>query len=697
MSIDLLKQYADSINLAHMLDDDLLAKIGQQVLQGYQEDLKSNDEWLADIKKVEELAKLASAKKSTPLPNSANVKFPIITKACYEFVSRTSPEIVKDGKVVKIKIIGKDNELGKQGDKAAQGQRVADFMNYQLLFENNNWETQLDVLLMRLALIGFMCKKTYYDPIRKTNKSIICDPTELIIGSDASSLEEAPRISHILHWRLNDLVEHMNSYEGEDSIFLEKPVKALIDLHKSDTLNKCIDGIEQCTYLDLDEDGYAEPYVVTVTKNDGKVLRIVAQFDKEDICVEKDKICYIDKLNFYEDFHFLPNPSGKFQSVGFGILLLHLNESINSVLNQLIDSGQLANMKGGFMDARLKMIPTGNNNGHDPAEFKLVKVMAGVSLKDGITPIAYGEPSSVLYQLLGLLIDAAKDLSSSTEINNGTQSSQNAKTGATMALQQAGQKVFNLINKGFYRSLTKSFRNLFKLNARYLSQSLYYEVLDDKLAIKQKDFDAKKISILPVADPSLASDNQRLAEAQFVKDNISLPGIDPIKATKFILAKTGIAGIQDILADESAPKAPDPAMLKLQADIEGHAQEIHIKGAQLDLQEKELLIKGHLAEAQILQMKTNSILNIAKSESEPVKTQLQHYNLELDAISKKIDTGMDIASMLHDQGMQSADHNNQQNLQRQQIEAQSDDTNQGHAGVSSEPDISGDTGTDQGA
>jgi len=668
MSVKRLKEICKSLNIASELDEELLSKIGQSVLEGFEEDLQSNQEWLQDIKRIEELASLKSVKKSYPLPNSANIKLPLITKACYEFSSRIHPEIVRDMKVVKPRVIGKDKDVFKQKQVA----RVCDFMNYQLLLKNSDWQESLIKLLVRLALIGFICKKTWYDPIRKCVKQVLCKPDELIIHADSPSLTEAARISHVIHWRLNDLVEHTNTKQDDVPLFLEEPVKEIIERFKDDHLNRNIEGIEQCTYLDLDEDGYKEPYIVTVVKDSGKVLRIVAQFDADDICTEgKDEVCYIDREEYYEDFHFLPSPKGNFQSVGFGILLLHLNEASNSIMNQLVDAGQLANLKGGYMDARLKSMQGGNSL-HDAGEFKLLKVMSGASLKDGILPIQYGEPSSVLYQLLGLLIDVSRDLTASAQINNGTQSSENAKTGATLALQAEGKKVASSINISVYNSINKEFKHIFDINADYLTQEEYMNVLDDPMANVKKDFDETKVGIMPVADPNLSSDAQRLQEAATIQSLMALPGIDPLKATKLILSRVSIPGIEDILADENAPKQPPIEILKLQMEMEGHSQELRQKDDEIELKRQDQMIKTALAKAQIKQMEASALSLIAKAESEPVKTQLQQYQAYLDTISKQIDSELSLASM-----------------KSEQTEAMPNDQAEGLGGISSESPDSG--------
>lgn len=663
MSIKKLKEYAKSINIASEFDQEFLDKIGQQVLAGFREDFNSNEEWLSDVKRVEELASLKSVKKSYPLPNSANVKLPIITKACYEFAARTGPEIIRDGEVVKAAIVGDD----KNGFKEKLGERVCSFMNYDTIKKSNKWSQQLRNLLQRVALIGFICKKTYYDCVKKEIKSILCKPEELIINSNSESLEDAPRITHILHWRINTFVEQMNTTEGDVSVLLEEPVKELIERFKKDNLDKNIDVLEQCTYLDLDEDDYKEPYIVTCLKDTGKVIRIVASYDEDDIMGKNDKVSYICNYVPYEDYHFLPNPKGCFQSVGFGILLLHLTDTMNSVTNQLLDSGQLANMKGGYMDARLKDL-SGGESYHDPGEFKLVKVLSGMALKDGILPLDYGEPSRVLFELLEMLMNVSRDLTSSAEINNGTQSSANAKTGATLAIQQSGEKIFNSINESIYSSLGKEFQHRFSLYSKYLTQDDYTKIVEDPLANVKKDFDEDKISIIPVADPALASATKRLQEASTIQQLMALPGVDPIEATKLIIARIAIPGINKLIPAANAKTPPNPAVLELQLKGQELQQKMAAEGAKIKQKDKELLIQAHLAEAQMVQYRANALALIAKAQSEPIKTQLQAYSAQLDAISKKIDAELGLIQMGHEADMQAMDQ--QGDLQSQMMDQQ---------------------------
>ncbi len=659
MSIAKIKEYSNSINIAADLSEDELMTIGNKVLVGFNEDLQSMAEWLSDVQKIEDLASLQVKKKSTPLPNSANIKLPLITKACYEYASTAYPEIIKDDQVVQGYVLGKDFD----GKKAAQALRTTKYMNYQLLYEQQDWQLEHDRLLNRVALVGFLCKKTYYDPIRQIVKSELCDPKELIINADVKSLEDASRITQILHLRLNDFVSAKNKEISGVPIFLAAPVDDLVLQNEKDELDKPIDILEQHCKLDLDKDGYSEPYIVTVTKHDGKVLRIAPRFTETDIYIENGKVCHITPTKCFVDYHFLINPKGKFQSVGFGQLLLHINEASNSVMNQLLDAGQLANMQGGYRDARLKMIPSGNSL-HDPGEWKEVKVMTGTDLQQGMVPINYKEPSTVLYQLLSLLIDISRDLTSSAEINNGTQSSQNAKTGATIALQQEGRKTITAINKRHYTSMTNEFRQIFALNGIYLDKKVRKNVIKDVLEVSQADFDVSNVSMFPVADPTLSSASRAMGEVQFIHSVMQLPGVDPLKATKMILTKSNIPDILEILADPNQQQPPNPEVIKLQAEIADKAEKNKLAGHQLELDEKNQIIEALKAEAEIELKKAQAVNQIAQAESVPVANQLEDANLQLAAITKQIDSQMGLAQQSHEKDIQAAEQAHQQQLQQ---------------------------------
>lgn len=660
-----LKEFTSMTNIADEADlstdteshENVVRKIGFKVSEGYKNDLGSMGEWLSNIKKVEELASMYATKKNTPLPNSANIKFPLITKAAYEFSSRTYPEIIKDGQVVKGRVIGEDLF----DIKEEQCENVSDYMNYQLLFEDDEWEMELDVLLNRLPLVGFLCKKSYFCPVKKKIKSVLCDPYDLIIDCDVKNLSDARRISHVLHYRLNDIIERVNA-----GIFCSEPVDKLKERQQSSDLDPKIKVIEQHTFLDLDNDSYSEPYIATILEETGELLRLAPRFDKEDVIIDAGEFQYINARQYFTDYHFLVCPRGKFQSVGFGILMLHLNETINSVFNQLIDAGQLANLQGGYKDARLKNMGSGDSL-HDPGEWKTVQAMAGVTLKDGMFPINYKEPSEVLFKLLALMIQTGKDLSSSTEVMTGATSADNAKTGAVQALQAQGLKVFTSIQRRIYRSLTGEFNKIYRLNAEFLNPKEYFHILGKKRAVEREDFDIKHIHIIPVADPNLSSEYQRTQRNQLLLAAQALPGVNKIEVTKLLLTNPVIGiPVEKLMMtpQEIQQSSMNPDLIKIQGDLHSMAEDKKLKAEEIEVAQFEAKIKWFLAESQIIKDKAHSMLMIAQAQAQQDNGKMKEYQLQLDTLTAHLDAVRDAATFMQQQ----QHHNDEMGIQKQQMQ-----------------------------
>ena len=676
-----LEEYANEINLVQYLDDDELVKISAQVIAGIDEDKTSQRLWMQAVEEAQKLTKLEREPKNTPLPQSANIKFPLITNACYQFASRTYPEIIKDNRVVKGEVLGKDPT----GDISNQANRISTHMSYQLLGPNSEFETSMDKLLVVLPNVGFLVKKTYFDALKKRNVSILCNYQDIILRNDKDiqCLDDLRRITHVLYYHLNDLIE--NSRSG---LFSEKAVDKIRAISYGQTNVKACKIYEQHCFLDLDDDGYEEPYIVTVDETTRDVLRIVARYTKDDIEYNQDnKVKRIKTIQCFTDYHFLPAPDGSFMSVGFGTLMLHLNETVNTVLNQLIDAGSLANMQGGFIDARIKI--QGGQLYQDPGQWNKVKGLTGISLKDGILPITYKEPSQVLYQLLGLLISTAKELSSSTEVMQGTQNAQNVPATTIMALVEQGMKVFNAIQRRLYRSLKEEYQKLFNLNKRYLDPHEYQLVIGDQFAISQNDYQTANITIIPIADPNLSSDAQRMAKAQYMLNLASQPATNAYLNTpaiiQWILEQADVPHPEMFLKSPQQiqqQQRPNPQAIKAMSDAKVAQQEVQIKARHQDLKEKEFAAELAKIEAQITQMQAHAVKLVADAQSVHKNDQLSELGLQLDTIKSKIQSvseahqnmvNNDIAQKEVAVKQQMVNNQTQQVQNQSQVENQSND------------------------
>lgn len=564
-------------NIAEELTDEKLASIGRRVIEGYETDEESRAEWQELADKAMSIAKQTIETKNFPFPNSANVKYPLITQAAIDFASRTYPEVIQNDKVAKAKILGKDPD----NKKAERAQRVVEYFSYQLIHSSDEWEESVDKLLHILPVVGTVFKKTHYDTVKKKAISEVCSPASIVVNHHSKSLEEAPRITHVMSFQRNDIISRVRS-----GIFLDCDIDCMFDELETDGFNTEL--LEQHCLLDLDNDGYEEPYIVTVHKDSGKVLRIAARFGKI-AKNDKDEVISIEPEQYFTDFHFIKSPDGGFYSVGLGILLYPLNSAINSLINQLLDAGTLNNNQGGFLGKGLR-IKNGNIS-LKLNEWKVLDAASGTDIARNIVPLPTKEPSPTLFQLLGLLIQVGKDLVSANDVLQGKGQTQNVSPNSIFQLVEQGLKVFNAIFKRLYRSFRKELKKLYNINRAHLTNREYRNVLDDEMADVKIDFANDDMDIVPVADPSMATDIQRLAKAQSI---MSLPTINPAEATKKYLQAMQISEEEIAkLVPEPDPNAPPaPEQMKVMSEVELNQAKTREILAELQLRPHELIQKS---------------------------------------------------------------------------------------------------------
>lgn len=582
-----LRAILEATNIAEKLDEDKLRKIGRDAFEGYDQDKLSRQHWEQQVEEWTKLATQVREDKTFPWPRASNVKYPLLTTAAMQFAARAYPSLVpSDGKVVKSKVIGKDPN----GEKYALADRVSTYMSYQIMHELVGWEEGMDKLLIMLPVVGTIFKKTYWDPVKKKVASDIILPKDLVVNYWAKSLKEAERISQVIEMSPRILKERQMS-----GVFLDEDLgSAPMPLEKGnapphdETTPYTI--IEQHTYLDLDDDDYPEPYIVTFHLESAKVLRIVARFDDSTMHYNDDgKLAKIEPIEYFTKFGFIPNPDGSFYDLGFGVLLGPINESVNTLINQLIDSGTINNLQSGFIGKGLKLRM--GETRFLPGEWKAVN-STGDDLKKQIVPLPSKEPSNVLFQLMGSLITSGKELASVAEIFVGKMPGQNTPATTTMATIEQGMKVFTAVYKRIYRSLEEEFIKLFDLNATYLNPNTYEEVLG--ITVGPQDFSSRQYKICPGADPTAVSQTEKLLKAQGLQEMLPLGVLDPVKVALRMLEAQEQPNIQDLLNPQVAqtgqlPQQPNPKVMESQAKIQAIQQAAAIKSeqAQFESQLKE--------------------------------------------------------------------------------------------------------------
>lgn len=601
-----LDKFYKATNIADLLPAEQVDRIGALVVREYEIDLSSRKEWKDDYDKAMKLALQVAEPKNYPWKNAANVKYPLLTTATIQFAARAYPAIVPASDLVKAKINGKDED----GSKRKRGERVSRHMSWQLTDEMPEWESDTDKLLHILPIAGLCYRKTYFDPALGRNVSELVEPDKLVINDGAKSIDTVPRITHEIERYPQEIEERVRA-----GTYRKIEMGMAADSEDDDAPHLFL---EQHRNLDLDEDGYKEPYIVTVHKETSQVVRIIANWREQGMTFTPDGgIAKIERDQYFTKYPFIPNPRGGFHDIGFGYLLRPINEAVNSALNQLLDAGHLANVGGGFIGkgARLR----GGSIRLRPGEWKPV-ASSGDNLRNNIVPIPHNEPSLVLFQLLGLLIDAGKDISSVKDVMTGGENqSANASPTTVLALIEQGMQVFSAIYKRIFRSLKSEYAKMYALNSLYLEDETYFTMLDEQEAISKKDYATGDFDITPSADPNMVTNMQRLGRAEFLMQFKDDPLFNGVEIRRRMLDAASITDIDDVLVKEP-PQNPEIAQ---------KADEIEIKKKEVDLKEQELGVKRDELVMKAVESRARVIKLLAEAEAAEDGPQMEIYKQEM--------------------------------------------------------------------
>ncbi len=565
----------DHENLAEMLDANTLSRIGQDVIRDLALDEASRDDWMKASEKALQAAMQIRSPKSFPWPNASNYCHPLLTVASVQFQARAYPVIVDGANLVKGRVLGPDPE----GVKRARADRIAAHMTWQLLYKMEGWEEDTDRLLLMLPILGCVFRKTYYDAISACNRSDMVTGKDFVIDYWAKSIETAPRYTHIIH---------LYPHEARERIQAGKWLPVRVEGENNQDTDAIVDFYEQHRLIDLDGDGYPEPYVVTCTK-EGEVARIVPCFGIEDVTVmgpdEKTvklskaiedrqnqigEIIKIERRQYFTKYGFIPAPDGSFYDMGFGTLLADPTEGINTVVRQLLDAGTLQNAQGGFIGSGVTI--KGGNMRFASGEWKRVDVTGG-TLRENIVPLSLPGPSQVLFNMLQLLITEAEKIASASDALSGVSSGTEQPTTLLARIEQA-QKVMTAIFKRIYRAFFNELKILRRLNRDYLDEKEYFQLNDaeDAQNVEREDYFDEDLDVIPMSDPTAISDMQKLAKAEAIMVFRGDPAVNQPELYRRFFEATGQNDIKSLMAPEGPPPV-DPKVI--------------IEGAKLALAKKE--------------------------------------------------------------------------------------------------------------
>ena len=501
------------MNLADLMEEDQLEEISTTVLDNYQSDKESREEWEQTFERGFDLLGLKLEETTEPFDGACTATHPLIIENAVKFQSKASQELFPSKGPVKTQIVGAQNP-----EKEKQAQRVKDFMNYQLTEEMPEYFDEFEKMLFHLPLIGTAVKKVYYDETLGRPISEFIPIDQFHVSNLVSDLRRADRYTHVIYRSENDLRKDMDAGmyseldlgdpEQTDRGSITSKAEQIMGLSAYDEnpYDPSYQLLEQHLYLDLPEPfnsptGVAYPYIVTVDKSSKKVLSIRRNWNDGDP--------RFVKREHFVSYKFVPG----FGFYGLGLIhfLGNLTMSATAAMRALIDAGQFSNLPGGFKARGVRVV--GDNSPIMPGEFRDVE-STGLDLGKSIVPLPYKEPSQTLYQMLGFVATAGQKFADTTDqvVSDATNY---GPVGTTLALLEASGKFFSAIHKRLHKSQKDEFKILARINHEFLPTAYPYDIIGQSAEIFKQDFDGR-IDVVPVSDPNIPSNSHRLAQAQLM-------------------------------------------------------------------------------------------------------------------------------------------------------------------------------------
>jgi len=552
-------------NLAEFLPDDVLQQIGADLSQKYQDYQMGRKDWEKTYTTGLDLLGFKYDMRTEPFQGASGATHPVLAEAVTQFQALAYKELLPADGPVRTAVIGAPNP-----EKAQQAQRVKDYMNYELMEKMKDYEPDFDQMLFYLPLAGSSFKKVYYDELEGAPTSKFVPADDLIVPYTATSLDDAEAIIHRVKISKNELrkqqvagfyrdIELGTPRNVENEV--EKKERELEGQRKTQdddvyTLLECHINLDLEGFEDQDESGEPSgikiPYIVTVEEASRNVLSIKRNYEIGD--PKKNKIEY------FVHFKFLPGLG----FYGFGLIHMigGLSRTATAALRQLLDAGTLSNLPAGFKMRGIRIRDDAQSI--QPGEFRDVDAPGG-NLKDSFMMLPFKEPSATLLNLMGIVVQAGQRFASIADLQVGD-GNQQAAVGTTVALLERGSRTMSAIHKRIYSSLKQEFKLLARVFKLYLPPEYPYDIVGGQRMIKQADFD-DRVDILPVADPNIFSQTQRISLAQTeLQLATSNPQIHNLyQAYRNMYEALGVKDIDTLLIKPQQPTPLDPSLENIMA------------------------------------------------------------------------------------------------------------------------------------
>jgi chaperonin GroES len=637
------KDFIMSPNLCDRLGEEDCQKIGNLVWTGYSRDKQSRTAWERRMEAGMDLAMQIQKEKSFPWPNSANVIFPLVTIAALQFSARSYQNIVQGTDVARYRVIADDP----QGELRRTADRISKHMSWQVLEEDLSWEEEHDRLLINLSIVGTNFIKTYFSSSLKHNVSELVLARDFVLDYWAKSVEECARKTHVYPMYQNEIYTKVKNGTFanvlNDPWFnrltpIAPPTGLAQDNRKGLTPPVADEDtpfrlLEQHRLLDLDGDGYAEPYIATIEESSKKLVRLVARFDREEDVDRKANgtIISIKAAEYFTKYSFIPAPDGGIYDVGFGVLLGPLNEGVNTGINQLLDAGTMSNSSGGFLGRGAKI--RGGSMAMAPWEWKRVD-STGDDLRKSLVPLPVREPSSVMFNLIGLIINYTDRLAGTVDQMVGENPGQNTPAETSRNTTEQGMQVYSTIFKRVWRSMKEEFKKLHRLNGLYLPVRQRFGSGDS--FIRQEDYRGNPDLIVPSADPRITSQGMRIGQAQALRLAArEVPGYD--------LKTVELNFLRALQVENAEAFYPGPDKVP-----QGKNPKVEVEEMRLIRRDNELAFKKEAFIIQLMNDRAKTMAEISKLEAETLKLIAEIGDAKAEINIRAFETAINALRTQHD-------------------------------------------------
>jgi len=546
-------------NLADLLPDEVLGDLASTLYENYMQYKQSRKDWEDSYVKGLDLLGFKYENPTQPFQGASGATHPVLAEAVTQFQAQAYKELLPATGPVHTQIMGKPDRA-----KEEQSVRVKDFMNYQLMDKMKEYEPEFDQMLFYLPLSGSTFKKVYYDELlgRAVSKFVPAD--DLIVPYTASSLEDAEAVCHTLKMSENDLrkqqvsgfyrdVDIKPGYDQETEVEKkERELEGVTKTRQEDMFSivECHTNLDLEGFEDIGQDGEPTgiklPYIVTLEMGSREILSIRRNYQPDDPTRTK--------IQYFVHFKFLPGLG----FYGFGLIHMigGLSRTATTALRQLLDAGTLSNLPAGFKQRGIRVRDEAQSI--QPGEFRDVDAPGG-NIRDAFMPLPFKEPSQTLLSLMGIVVQAGQRFAAIADMQVGD-GNQQAAVGTTIALLERGSRVMSAIHKRLYVAMKSEFKLLAGIFKTYLPPEYPYDVVGGQRNIKVADFD-DKVDILPIADPNIFSQSQRITmaqtELQLAQSNPQIHNL--YEAYRAMYTAIGVRDIDKILPPPQPPQPIDPA------------------------------------------------------------------------------------------------------------------------------------------